>query len=245
MSCLGHEACSVMWLRSDFHAWHEKRLAIIPRDMNQADCTNSTTRLPHPVTLSALLSSASCLTEAEPCAPHSSASWVSVSPERHGWRGLWWKSGGSLHHWPGSLHEGAKSMGSIRTSHLWHAYPSRILCKSEDLGSCGWALPSLISLLSRAVGADADDPGGWRETPVSTVRAVCPVDPRSSYWHWYSSSLSPEVSPGLDLDLKAQCEVWELEVGPLSAISLMRGEQETAAHRPSPTSWLLASPTGP
>ena len=44
-------------------------------------------RLPHPVTLSALLSSASCLTEAEPCAPHSSASWVSVSPERHGWRG--------------------------------------------------------------------------------------------------------------------------------------------------------------
>ena len=153
--------------------------------------------------------------------------------------------GGSLHHWPGSLHEGAKSMGSIRTSHLWHAYPSRILCESEDLGSCGWALPSLISLLSRAVGADADDSGGWGETPVSTVRAVCPVDPRSSYWPWYSSSLSPEVSPGLDLDLKGQCEVWELEVGLLSAISLMRGEQETAAHRPSPTSWLLASPTGP
>ena len=47
----------------------------------------------------------------------------------------------------------------------------------------GESSPSLISLLSRAVVADADDTGGWGETRVSTVRAVCPVDPRSSYWH--------------------------------------------------------------
>ena len=46
----------------------------------------------------------------------------------------------------------------------------------------GESSPSLISLLSRAVGADADDTEGWGETPVSTVRAACPVDPKSSYW---------------------------------------------------------------
>ena len=47
----------------------------------------------------------------------------------------------SSHHWPGSLHKGAKTVGSIRTSHIWRAFPSRILCESEDLGSCGWVLP--------------------------------------------------------------------------------------------------------
>ena len=46
----------------------------------------------------------------------------------------------------------------------------------------GESSPSLISLLSRVVGADADDTGGWGESPVNAVRAVCPVDPRSSYW---------------------------------------------------------------
>ena len=136
----GHEVCSVMRLRSDFHPWREKRLAIFPCDMNQADCTNSTTRLPHPVTQSALLSSASCLTEAEPCAPHSSASWVSVSSERQSQKGLWWKSGGprTTDQIPGV---GARSVGSIRTSHLWRSFPPRILCESEDPGSCGWVLP--------------------------------------------------------------------------------------------------------
>ena len=49
---------------------------------------------------------------------------------------------GSPHHWPGSLDEGAGSVGSIGTSHLWRAFPSRILCESEDLGSCGWVLPT-------------------------------------------------------------------------------------------------------
>ena len=62
----------------------------------------------------------------------------------------------------------------------------------------GESFPSLISLLSKAVVADADDTWGWGETPVSTVRAACPVDPRSSYWPSLSSSLSPEVSPALD-----------------------------------------------
>ena len=57
-----------------FHPWREKRLAIFPCDMSQTDCTNSTARLPHHVMQSDLLSSASYLTEAEPCAPHSSAS---------------------------------------------------------------------------------------------------------------------------------------------------------------------------
>ena len=60
-------------LRSDFHPWCEKRLPIFPCDLHQADCTNNTARLPHPVTWSALSSPASCLTEAEPCGPHSSA----------------------------------------------------------------------------------------------------------------------------------------------------------------------------
>ena len=46
----------------------------------------------------------------------------------------------------------------------------------------GESSPSLISLLSTAVGTDADDTGVRVELPVSTVRAVCPVDPRSSYW---------------------------------------------------------------
>ena len=63
-----------MQLKSDFHPWREERLAIIPCDMNQADCTNNTACLLHPVTLSGLLSSASCLKEAEKCVPHSSAS---------------------------------------------------------------------------------------------------------------------------------------------------------------------------
>ena len=46
----------------------------------------------------------------------------------------------------------------------------------------GQSSPSLISVLSRAGGAEADDTGGQGETPVSTVRAVCPVGPRSPDW---------------------------------------------------------------
>ena len=49
----------------------------------------------------------------------------------------------------------------------------------------GESSPSLISVLSRAGGAEADDTGGKGETPVSTVRAVCPVGPRSPDWHFY------------------------------------------------------------
>ena len=33
----------MMQLKSDFHPWHEKRLAIVPCDMNQADCTKTLT----------------------------------------------------------------------------------------------------------------------------------------------------------------------------------------------------------
>ena len=43
----------------------------------------------------------------------------------------------------------------------------------------GESSPSLISLLSRAVGADVHDTGDRDETPVSTVRTIRPVDPKS------------------------------------------------------------------
>ena len=112
--------------------------------------------------------------------------------------------GGSSHHWPGSLHESAKTVGSIGTSHIWHAFPSRIPCESEDLGSCEWSSLSLISLLSRAFKAYSEDKWGlgW-ERCVSTVRALCPMDPRSP--------LSPEVS--LALDSGREGTVWSLGAG--------------------------------
>ena len=74
----------------------------------------------------------------------------------------------------------------------------------------GESSPSLISMLSRAGGAEADDTGGQGETPVSTVRATCPVDPRSSVGlntHLHS----PQKFARLwTLNLKGQCEVWKL-----------------------------------
>ena len=92
--------------------------------------------------------------------------------------------------------------------------------------------PSLISLLSKAVVADADDTWGWGETPVSTVRAACPVDPRSSYWpctHLHSPQWLAQL---WTLDLKGHSESSGRVLGPLSAISVMRGEQEAAPRRP-------------
>ena len=129
--------------------------------------------------------------------------------------------GGSSHHWPGSLHESAKTVGSIGTSHIWHAFPSRIPCESEDLGSCEWSSLSLISLLSRAVWLIQMTLRDRGETCVSTVRAACPVDPTSSYWPWYSSSLSPEVRPALDSTWRDNVKSASWELGPLSAISIM------------------------
>ena len=79
----------------------------------------------------------------------------------------------------------------MRVQGTWDPSGQAISDRVFLLGFCVslkiWALagessPSLISLLSRVVGADADDTGGGGETPVSTARAVCPVDPRSSYW---------------------------------------------------------------
>ena len=88
----------MMRLRSDFHPRREKRLAIFPSDMSQADCTNNTARLPHPVTQSALLSSASCLTEAEPCAP-TLLSLLSLGESRNTWlKQVPVEIGGSSHH---------------------------------------------------------------------------------------------------------------------------------------------------
>ena len=63
--------------------------------------------------------------------------WVRKDPVGEGYGG----NRGYSRHWPGSLDEGARTVGSTGTSHLWRAIPSRILCESEDLGSCGWVLP--------------------------------------------------------------------------------------------------------
>ena len=140
--------------------------------------------LPHPVTRSALLSSASCLTEAEPCAPHSSASWVWVSPERsvgegYGWN---WEVLTPLTRFSGWGCKGACSPSGQAISDMLFLLG---FCVSLRIWpAVGESSPSLIFLLSRAVGADADETGGWGETPVSTVRAACRVDPRSSYWPW-------------------------------------------------------------
>ena len=58
-----------------------------------------------------------------------------------GRRGLWLKLGGP-HTTDQVLWMRVQgSVQSIRTSNLWHAFPSRILCESEDLASCGWVLP--------------------------------------------------------------------------------------------------------
>ena len=148
-----------MWLRSDFHPWREKRLAIFPCDMSQADCTNSTARFCI-LCLSQLCSAVPPVSEAEPCAPHSSASCVSVSPERPSRRGLWWKSGG--------LHTTDQNPW-MKVQGAWSPSGQAISDMHFLLGFCvslriwaavGESSPSLISLLSRAVGADAEDTGG-------------------------------------------------------------------------------------
>ena len=120
----------------------------------------------------------------------------------------------SSHHWLGSLHEGAKIVGAIGQAISDVLFLLGFCASLRTWAAVGESFPSLISLLSSAVVADADDTGGWGENLVSTVRAACPVEPRSSYWPWYSSSLSPEVSSGLTLDLKAHYEVWELGARP-------------------------------
>ena len=177
-------------------AWEEA--GRLPMWHEPADCTNSTACLPHPVTQSALLSCTFRLTEAEPCAPHSSASWVSVSPERHSQRGLWCKSGGPCTTEQVPWIEGARNVGSIRTSHLWQGFPSRILCESEDLGSCGWVLPIPYFSVEQSSWGWCRGHWGTRVRPLSVQ-----WEPRALwipylFWPWYSSSLSPEISPGLD-----------------------------------------------
>ena len=221
-----------MWLRSDFHPWREKRLAVFPRDMTQADCTNSTALLPHPVTQSALLSCTFCLTEAEPCAPHSSASWVSVSPERHSQRGLWWKSGGPCTTEQVPWIEGARNVGSIRTSHLWQGFPSRILCESEDLGSCGWVLPIPYFSVEQSSWGWCRGHWGTGVRPLSVQREPRALWIPYLFWPWYSSSLSPEVSPSLDSGPEGT--VWSLSAG--SWAPECHFNHEMAFH---PFSWLI------
>ena len=62
--------------------------------------------------------------------------------------------------------------------------------------------------------ADADDTGGRDELPVSRVRPTCPVDP-SPHIGLDTHLHSPQRLAQLwTLDLKAQCEVWQLGAGP-------------------------------
>ena len=115
---LGHEACSVMQLRSDFHPWREKRLAVFPRDMSQADCTNSTARF-RILWLGQLCSVLPPVSQKQSHAPHTpqppESRWVWKDTVGEGYDG----NRGSSHLWPGSLDEGARNVGSIRISHLW------------------------------------------------------------------------------------------------------------------------------
>ena len=99
-----------------------------------------------------------------------------------GRRGLWLKLGGP---------HTTDQVLWMRVHGVWGPWGQAISDMVFLLGFCvslriwpavGESSPSLIFLLSRAVGADADETGGWGETPVSTVRAACRVDPRSSYW---------------------------------------------------------------
>ena len=90
----------------------------------------------------------------------------------------------------GGLHS-TDQVPSMRVQGAWGPSGQAISDELFLLGFCvslriwaavGESSPSLISVLSRAGGAEADDTGGQGETPVSTVRATCPVNPRSSYW---------------------------------------------------------------
>ena len=69
----------------------------------------------------------------------------------------------------------------------------------------GESSPSLISLLSRAVGADADD------TEAGVRPLWIPGPPVGNDTHLHSPQRLPQL---WTLDLKAQCEVWELGARP-------------------------------
>ena len=182
--CSGHEACSVTRLRQTSIPGVRRGCPSSP-----VTCTRLTVWTTPPafriLWLGQLCSVLPPASQKQSHVSHTpqppESRWVRKDPVGEGYGG----NRGSSRHWPGSLDEGARSVGSIGTSHLWRAIPSRILSESEDLGSCGWVLPIPISVLSRAGGTEADDTGGQGETPVSTVRAVYPVGPRSPDWHFY------------------------------------------------------------
>ena len=163
-----------MWFRSDFHPWLWEEAGHLPMWHEPGWLYQQHWPLPHPVTLSALLSSAACLTEAEPCAPHSSASWVSVSPERHGWRGLWWILGG--------LHT-TDQVPWMRVQRACGPSGQAISDVLFLLGFCvslriwaavGESSLSLISLLSRAVAVDPEDKGGLGWDPCQYSESCMP-----------------------------------------------------------------------
>ena len=96
----------------------------------------------------------------------------------------------------------------------------------------GESSPSLISLLSRAVGADAEDTGGLGLDPFEYSESHVPCGSQVSFdpdTHLHSPQRLAQV---WTLDLKGQCKVCQLGAAPPSAISIMRGEQDAAPHRP-------------
>ena len=108
----------------------------------------------------------------------------------------------SSHHWPGSLHEGATSVGSIGISHLWRVFPFRILCESEDLGSCGWVLPiPYFSVEQSSSGWSRGQRGTW-------------VRPLSVQWELHALWI-PGPPIGLDTHLHSSqrlAQLWTLDL---------------------------------
>ena len=137
-----------------------------------------------------------------------------MSPEIHSWRGLWWISGGP---------RTTDQVPCMRVQRVCGPSGQAISDLFFLLGFCvslriwaavGKSSPSLISLLSTAVGTDADDTGVRVELPVSTVRAVCPWIPGPPIGldtHLHSPK---RLAQYWTLDLKAQCEVGELGARP-------------------------------
>ena len=128
-----------------------------------------------------------------------------MSPERPSRRGLWWKSGG--------LHTTDQNPW-MKVQGAWSPSGQAISDMHFLLGFCvslriwaavGESSPSLISLLSRAVGADADD------TEAGVRPLWIPGPPVGNDTHLHSPQRLPQL---WTLDLKAQCEVWELGARP-------------------------------
>ena len=176
----GHVACSVTWLKTDpEHPWPLGWQDASPLPVCQAPCERYKLWCGDPAhhilwTCQPCLAPVSCLTEAAPRPPNSSASWVLVSPGREGRRGSWWKAGLPHGTWPGSM-DGASLKPGI---HWRQIIISDVVSFQDSVWANGsrhrcLSLPhSLITVWiknsvfypglegCRGVGADRDDTGG-------------------------------------------------------------------------------------